>query len=400
MRGPRGNEALQTVLDVRSFGAAGDGEADDTEAIAKAIESAGKPERAGAKRTRPTAVLLRAGTYRITRTIGLHPRLRLACLRGEGYLLPNGTSGAHTTLVWDGPEGGHMFDVKGYAGLRITDLKFDGGGKAGVLLRLNSVPGVGTAQFFMERVLLDHADTGIELGGDMDMCASDMTFMDVLMDNMKSCGFRAVNFQQVNFMFLRCQVSHAPVGFSLRRGGSSHFLLPSFFAVDTCIELGGGVNNGSYSITGLFLERGSLADMKKRMVVLRADGEVNVSVSGIQTGCQNVWGDDADLETPSFILGPTAQVTVRDSIVSGKAARLAGGTGLPTWIQFDNCRFTRASDPRKDIECDEHSGFELRNCNITVDDTLGKQYRVLRNEMVSHYARYPKQKVSGGGSRR
>jgi hypothetical protein len=45
------------------------------------------------------------------------------------------------------------------------------------------------------------------------------------------------------------------------------------------------------------------------------------------------------------------------------------------------------------VDRDEFSGFELRNCSITVDDTRGEGYRQLRNDFVPHFARYPKQTV-------
>jgi hypothetical protein len=386
----------EAELDVRAFGAVGDGKADDTAAIARAVQAAGLPEAPG-KAARPTTVFFPPGVFRVTKTIELAERpgassLRVAWIRGSGHLVPNGTAAAHTTLLWDGADGVPMLDVKGYSGLRLGDLKMDGNGKAGVLVRINSVPGIGSGQFSVERVQLDRADTGIELGASLDMCASDMTFTDLLVDNMRTAGFRAMNDQQVDYVFIRCQVSHAPTGFHFRRGGSAHFLLPTFYAVDTCFDLSGGVNNGSYSITGLFLERHSFSDPARRMVVLRARGEVNVSVRAIQTGCQYVWGEKADLATPNFILGPGAQVAVRDSILSGKTATLAGDPGGPaTWLQFDNCRFTRAADPRRDVDCDAGSGFELRNCTIAVDDTRGAQYRVFRHEMVPHFARLPAQ---------
>lgn len=381
-------------LNVRDFGAVGDGKADDTQAVLDAFQAAGKPDPGHPGPARPTEVFIPAGVYRLTKTIEFDPSLRLVHLQGEGMLLPKGTMDGHSTLLWDGPKGAPMFNFKGYAALRISDIKLDGAGKAGVLLRINSKPGVGTAWFYTERVFLDRADTAIELGADMDMGASDMTFVDVLMDHMKTCGFRAMHGQQVNYVFMRCEVMHAPTGFAFPNGGSAHFILPTFFAVNTCFDLSGGVNNGSYSITGLFLERGSLSDPDKRMVILNAHGEVNIAISAIQSGCQNVWGDKADFATPNFILGSHAQVTVRDSILSGKTATLAGSSGPPTWIQFDNCRFSRGAEPRKDIDADQWSGFELRNCSITVDDTRGKQYKQIRCEMVPHLARYPKQAVT------
>jgi len=60
------------AADVKSFGAAGDGKADDTAAIQKAIDSGG-------------SVHFPAGTYRITRSIGIElERTGLVALSGDG----------------------------------------------------------------------------------------------------------------------------------------------------------------------------------------------------------------------------------------------------------------------------------------------------------------------------
>jgi hypothetical protein len=377
-------------LDVVALGAIGDGKADDTHAIQMAIDLAGKPDPASPGRTLPTAIFFPAGTYRVTRTLQFDPTRRVNCFEGSGFILPNGTSTAYTTLLWDGAVGGNMFDFKGYAGLKLCDLRLNGGGKAGILLRVNSVPGVGTAQFMLERLYLVRAAIGMELGADMDMCASDMTFIDVFFDHMTDCGFRALGLQQLNYIMYRCGVANSPKGFCFRRGGDSHFIQPSFFRVDTCFEIADvGINSGCFSIQGLFLERGAYTDNNKKMTIVKADGDATLSVDCIQTGCQMVWGDNADLTTPSFILGPSAQMSIQNSMLCGKIAKLTGApNGAATFLTMDNCRFRCASDPRKDIEIDEHSGFELRNCNVAIDDTRAKDYQVKKNIFIRQFHRY------------
>ena len=155
----------------------------------------------------------------------------------------------------------------------------------------------------------------------------------------------------------------------------------------------GGINGGVYTITGLQQETFSYDNEKKRFTTLDVQSECNVSISGIYTGCGNVWGDDADVETPNFIIGPSAQVTIRDSMISGKIARLTGSKAqVPTWLQFENCRFRCAADPRTDIDADEYSGYEFRNCHVTVDNISSKQPK--RDEellLIKHLTKVPTQ---------
>jgi len=101
------------------YGAVGDGKADDTAAIQRALEDIRKPEF-------PKRVLyFPAGTYRLTDTVKLlretHNQSQGVCIFGEDP--------ERTVLRWDGPEGGVMLHYNPwYASLgRLT---FDGAGKA------------------------------------------------------------------------------------------------------------------------------------------------------------------------------------------------------------------------------------------------------------------------------
>jgi hypothetical protein len=225
----------------------------------------------------------------------------------------------------------------------------------------------------------------------MDSCASDMTFVDCWIQHCKSAGFRTMAPQNVDYLILRCGVTNTPIGFHFYRGGNAHFVLPCFGRVLTAIKIeAGGINGGVFTITGLQQETFAYDNERKRFTTLEAEGEVNVSISGIYTGCGNLWGDNADLTTPNFILGPNAQVTVRDSMISGKIAVLKGRPNdLATWLQFDNCRFRCAADPRTDIEADAYSGYELRNCHVVKDNTLGKDYKVIESVLIPHWVQYP-----------
>jgi len=95
-------------------------------------------------------------------------------------------------------------------------------------------------------------------------------------------------------------------------------------------------------------------------VWLDAKGEATVKFSSLLTTCMAVGS-----ATPRFVLGPSVSVTIDSSMISGNIAKLTGSAkGPPTWLQLNNCRIRYHSDPRTDIECDEYSGFEIRNCQV------------------------------------
>jgi len=259
---------FRPVLNVRDFGAKGDGKTDDTDALVKALEAAGKPDPANPGRNFPATVFIPAGTYRITKTIAMDARVQAARIEGEGALASR--TGFRTMLIWDGPEGGHLFNVRGYMALRLGELALDGGKKAGTLLRINSIQGIGTGLWYFERLHLANADTGVELGADLDNCASDMTFVDCNFRDLKSAAFRTMANQNVDYVFIRCIASWVPIGFHFVKGGNAHFILPAFGRVRTAIKIdatGGGINGGVFSITGLQLETFNYDSEKKRWLM-------------------------------------------------------------------------------------------------------------------------------------
>lgn len=113
----------------RDFGAAGDGIADDTEALQRALDHVGKD---AAAPTTNDVLWLPAGTYRITRPLSMITR---------GSVSVFGEDPATTRIKWDGPEGGIMFTGDGVVLSRFGRLTWDGSGRADTAFLLTQEKG-------------------------------------------------------------------------------------------------------------------------------------------------------------------------------------------------------------------------------------------------------------------
>ena len=127
--------------------AKGDGIADDTAALQKALD--------GAKDG--SVIYLPAGTYRITNTLHLKRDHLL------GYLFIG--HGRGTKIVWDGAEGGEMLVESGATASRYRGMIFDGRGKAAVGLHHKGDGGGGgafeTEVGHRDMAFLNFTDAGI-----------------------------------------------------------------------------------------------------------------------------------------------------------------------------------------------------------------------------------------------
>lgn len=125
-----------------SYGAAGDGMADDTAALQRALRELGTPGHS-------PVLFLPGGTYRITSTLVLAFTINLSIV---------GEDPDKTTIVWDGPAGGTMLALNGVAYSRIVRLTFDGARKADVAVDQswdNSRPHFDTGNEYSDDAFVD-----------------------------------------------------------------------------------------------------------------------------------------------------------------------------------------------------------------------------------------------------
>jgi hypothetical protein len=103
---------------VKNFGAAGDGVADDTAAFQAALTALSQMGNS-------PVLYVPAGTYLITSTVTLMSAVGVAVI---------GENPTTTTLKWGGAGGGILFHIDGVASGRFDRLTFEGAGIAGVLV--------------------------------------------------------------------------------------------------------------------------------------------------------------------------------------------------------------------------------------------------------------------------
>jgi len=134
----------------RDYGAAGDGQTDDTAALQRALDDLVKHEKA-------CVLYVPAGTYRLTGTITTVRKGHTDC---QGVTVA-GEDPANTVLRWNGPEGGTMVQWDAWYS-KISRLTLDGAGRAGTALLYG--PAFSTYNETSDLVFRD-AKAGLVFGG-------------------------------------------------------------------------------------------------------------------------------------------------------------------------------------------------------------------------------------------
>ena len=176
--------------------AAGDGIADDTAAIQKALDGV----RDG------VTVYLPAGTYRITETLAVKGPARGGVF--TGVLIVG--HGRNTRLVWDGKKGGTMFSEDCLSHGRLAGMVLDGRGKAAVGL-CHYRKRFGTEVDHQHLAFLNVTDAGIFVDPEAPYALAETVFANCLFEDCRR-GVVFTKFNDYDYTFDGCEFRRCETG--------------------------------------------------------------------------------------------------------------------------------------------------------------------------------------------
>ncbi len=220
------------------YGAVGDGTADDTEAIQRALNELGKPGHS-------PVLWIPSGTYRITNTLMLISNINISIV---------GEDPATTTIVWDGHDDDRMFWVNGVAYSRFTRVTFNGRHRASVAVEQSwdhVLPYFDTGNEYSDMYFVDVA-YGIHGGFKGHGFAETSVRRSHFVRNTKA-GISLGNFNALDLWVWYSTFDRCGVGMTNREGAGNFHVYNSIFRESTESDLligntGGFSARGNYSI--------------------------------------------------------------------------------------------------------------------------------------------------------
>ena len=367
------------VLNVREFGAVGDGKADDTAAFKKAFVALQRPDAAG-------ELMIPAGTYRITETLLLRNQQGVA-IRGQGStkFLPQpfrGTSRC-TVLVWDGEPGGVLLETAGIGAClferfnlvgistdkRAEFLRRNPGKKpprAGILY-LGHSTGAGNMINCMRMIGFFYADAGIQMARDKnEMCASDISFSNITFSHLGT-GFKVTNNQGVDYLFNFVFATNCDRVFHFELGGNLNVHNAQATCCGMVLEInGGGRNAGTFLLQNTRLEGHAGRGSEQRWQLLRVSPfweEANVTFISFNDA-QWRWARNKSKtrDIPLCEIGPGASVVFQSSIFNSPVASVQGVKGKPATLVIRDSLFGYVKPQKGAFRANEFGYYKTINC--------------------------------------
>ena len=185
-------------VSVKGLGARGDGVADDTAAIQKALSAT----RNG------STIYLPPGTYRVTATLKLTGPLIGVTIVGHGR---------ETTLLWDGPPGKALFTDDGVAYSRFVGIQFDGRGRAAIGFHHASFHRFETEVRHQHLAFRGFTDAAVLAEPRDKYALAETSFENCLFDDCRR-GVVFVSFNDYNYTFDGCEFHRCDIAIQCEHG--------------------------------------------------------------------------------------------------------------------------------------------------------------------------------------
>ena len=216
----------------RDYGAVGDGQADDTAALQKALDDLHREDR------RFFVLHVPAGTYRVTRTLVLfrerHNESKDVALIGEDP--------ATTVLRWDGPADGVMLDYGAWYS-KLGRLTFDGRGRARTAIAHGK--SFATYNELFDLVIRD-VGIGIEAGAPGGQGIAETTVLRCRFQRCSIAGISIQNFNSLDWFVWHSVFEDCGLGVTNLRGAGNFHVFESLFRRSREADIGIG-NTGYFS---------------------------------------------------------------------------------------------------------------------------------------------------------
>jgi len=280
----------------KDFHATGDGQADDTAALQSALDSLRD------QKGQTHALCLPVGTYRITRTLAL-PRKPGREAIGLNI---QGADPDKTSIVWDGPADGVMFDYGAWYS-KLGRITFDGRNKARTAIRHG--PEFVTANEMADLVFRD-VGFGIEAGDPSRAGIAETSVQRCKFLRCSKAGVSIQNFNSLDWWMWYCLFEDCCVGATNSYGAGNFHVYTSTFRRSTEADI-------TIGNTGYFSFRHNTSVGSKAFFV----------AAGIGAGAQLTFQDNQIIDpadAQAIRVGNLGPVFLLDNTIASRAAVTEG----------------------------------------------------------------------------